>query len=227
MTSSGRTLAIGDIHGSDVALEKLLEALSPSKDDTLVILGDIVDRGPGSRESIDQLLAVRDQCRLILIQGNHEQMMLEALDGSKRTERGLMYGGTATLFSYGGSLDQVPQRHVEFLKSALDYWESGPDRFVHANLEPGVPLEKQDPEWLRWTHLAGTEKPFAEGVRVICGHTPQKSGNPLVLPGWVGIDTFAWGSGWLTGLDVSSGEFVQTTQSGQSRSGRLAVPANE
>lgn len=224
--TAGRTLAIGDIHGCDLALEKLLASLAPSGDDTVVILGDVIDRGPGSRESIDQLLALRDRCRLIFIQGNHEQMMLEALEagGGKRTERWLMYGGTATLFSYGGAINLVPPAHIDFLKSSIDFWEQGQDLFIHANLEPGVPLKEQDPEWLRWTHLTEKEKPIAEGLRVICGHTPQKSGNPLVRPGWVGIDTFAWGSGWLTGLDVATGEFLQTTQSGQSRTGQLAAP---
>jgi len=58
----GRTLAIGDIHGSDYALDALLDLIAPTPDDTVVVLGDIVDRGPGSRQVIDRLLALRGTC---------------------------------------------------------------------------------------------------------------------------------------------------------------------
>ena len=68
----GRTLAIGDIHGSYAALATLLPVVSPGSDDTIVVLGDVVDRGPGSREAIDTLLELGKRCRVILIQGNHE-----------------------------------------------------------------------------------------------------------------------------------------------------------
>lgn len=218
----GRTLAIGDIHGSDVALEKLLGTLSIAPDDTVVVLGDAVDRGPGSRQVVEKLLKLGENCRLVFILGNHEQMMVAALDGTGPIEPWLRYGGTATLFSYGGDPRRVPAAHLDFLRSGLDFWQSPRELFIHANLEPGVPLEKQREEWLRWTHLSGTETPHPSGKRVICGHTPQKDGVPIVLPGWVGIDTYAWGSGWLTCLEVDSDEYVQANQAGQTRTGRLA-----
>jgi serine/threonine protein phosphatase 1 len=133
----------------------------------------------------------------------------------------LRYGGTATLFSYGGDPRKIPTEHLEFLRSGINFWESASEVFVHANLEPGVPLEGQHEEWLRWTHLSGNEEPHPSGKRVICGHTPQKEGLPIVLPGWVGIDTCAWGAGWLTCLDVGTDEYVQANQAGQSRTARL------
>jgi serine/threonine protein phosphatase 1 len=219
----GRTLAIGDIHGSDVALDTLLATLSISADDTMVVLGDAVDRGPGSRQVVDRLLQLAQECRLIFILGNHEQMMLDALGGTGPIEPWLRYGGTATLFSYGGDPRKIPAEHLDFLRSGLDFWESPSELFIHANLEPGVILENQQEEWLRWTHLSGQEVPHPSGKRVICGHTPQKGGLPFVLPGWVGIDTYAWGAGWLTCLDVETDEYFQANQAGQSGTGKLSV----
>ncbi|MGQ0634727.1 MAG: metallophosphoesterase family protein [Planctomycetaceae bacterium] len=220
---AGRTLAIGDIHGCDTALETLLRALAPTPADTLVVLGDIVDRGPDSRRAIELLLEYRERCRLVLILGNHEEMMLEALVVAVDTwtDDWLRFGGAATLSSYGGADADVPPAHLEFLDSGLDYFETDTELFVHANLEPGVPLDEQSPEWLRWTHLSGHERPHSSGKRVICGHTPQKEGVPVVLPGWVGIDTFVWGGGWLTALDVGSNEYLQTNQGGEIRQGKL------
>lgn len=219
---AARTLAIGDIHGCDVALKTVLEQLDPRGDDTLVVLGDIVDRGPGSRQAIEQLVALSERCRVIPIFGNHEEMMLSANSSGEWSDGWLAFGGRQTLDSYGGSLENVPVEHWEFIKSARNYWVSDGSVFVHANLEPGVPLERQVPEWLRWKHLDNLKLPVLPGRRIICGHTPQKTGVPLVAPGWVCIDTFACGSGWLTGLDVDTNQYVQARQSGQVRKGKLA-----
>lgn len=216
-----RTLAIGDIHGCDVALSALLSSVSVSNEDTVVVLGDVVDRGPGTRNAIEQLLDLKTRCRLIVLLGNHEEMLLNALDGGEWGTNWLRYGGHATLDSYEGDPARIPARHLEFLDSGLDYLERDHEIFIHANLEPGVPLEDQTAEWLRWTHLTGLEQPHPSGKRIICGHTPQRSGLPLVLPGWVCIDTLAFGPGWLTCLDVQSNEFFQANQAGDLRSGLL------
>jgi serine/threonine protein phosphatase 1 len=217
----GRTLAIGDIHGCQLALRKLLEQIQPTAEDNVVLLGDVVDRGPATREVIEQILDLQNKCRLIFIMGNHEEMMLSALAGGEWANSWPSYGGIATVASYGGDEKQIPAEHLEFLRTGLDYWENESAVFVHANLEPRVPLEQQHPEWLRWTHLSGFERPLPSGKQVICGHTPQKSGNPLVLSDWVCIDTFACGGGWLTCLDPATDEFIQTNQLGELRTGKL------
>ena len=72
---SGRTLAIGDIHGCDVALEKLLRALSIAPNDTVIVLGDAIDRGPGSKQVVERLLQLAKECRLVFILGNHEKRL--------------------------------------------------------------------------------------------------------------------------------------------------------
>ena len=199
----------------------LLSHLHVATDDQVIVLGDVVDRGPGTRDAIDQLLDLQARCQLCLLLGNHEEMLLDALAGGEWTSGWLRYGGDATLNSYDGNPDQIPASHLDFLRNGLNYRETADEIFIHANLEPGIALAEQPVEWLRWTHLTGLEQPHPSGKRVICGHTPQRSGLPLQIPGWVCIDTFAFGTGWLTCLDLSSDEFFQANQAGQFRTGRL------
>lgn len=218
---SARTLAIGDIHGCHVAFDNLIAKLAPASDDTIIVLGDVVDRGPGSRQVIERLLELRKQCRLILVLGNHEEMMLSALMRSEGAEEWLRFGGMATVQSYGGRPQDIPQEHLDYLQTAVSYHETERELFIHANLRIDVPMEQQIPDWLRWTHMTGAEKPHPSGKRVICGHTPQRSGEPFEIPGWTCIDTFACGGGWLTGLDVGTNDYFQANQAGEERRGKL------
>lgn len=220
---AGRILAIGDIHGCDVAFQALLKALSLRSDDTVVVLGDVVDRGPGSRQVIERLIKLQGECRLVFILGNHEEMMLEGLDDEKVAKGWLQYGGKATLLSYGGDPRSIPPEHLDFLRSGLNYWETDNDLFFHANVDPTLPLERQDAEVIRWTHLTGFELPHPSGKRIVCGHTPQRSGLPLVMPGWACIDTFVCGGGWLTCLDVKTNDYCQANIAGQLKFGQLEM----
>lgn len=213
---TARTLAIGDVHGCDTALATLLDLVAPASEDMVVFLGDLVDRGPGSKQVLDSVLALKDLCRVIVILGNHEEMMLCALNGLD-WRLWLEFGGAETMESYGCNKRAIPQSHIQLMETALPYWETPSHIFVHANLQPDVPLAKQPGDWLRWNHLTGHERPFDPDRRVVCGHTPQKHGYPLVFPGWVGIDTFAHGGGWLTCLDVDCDWVYQATDFGQTR----------
>src|SRR6266566_2962031 len=78
---SQRTIAIGDIHGCSIALAALIELICPQADDTIITLGDYVDRGIDSKGAVELLIALADRCRLIPILGNHDEMMLHARDG--------------------------------------------------------------------------------------------------------------------------------------------------
>ncbi|HUG93929.1 MAG TPA: metallophosphoesterase [Planctomycetaceae bacterium] len=210
-----RTFAIGDIHGCDRALAALVELIRPTADDTLVVLGDVVDRGPGTRQAIEQLLELQQTCRLVLILGNHDEMMIEGLRTGQTIRTWLILGGLASVESYGGDPAHIPPEHLEFLESGLNYWQTDAHIFIHANLEPGVPLGQQTPEWLRWTHVSGRELPHPSGRRVICGHTSLKNGVPAVLPGWVCIDTHAFGGKPLTALDVEADLVYRADQQGR------------
>jgi len=213
-----RILAIGDVHGCHLALVTLLDALALDSSDTVVFLGDAVDRGPDSRLVVDEIISLRETCKVIFITGNHEEMMRQAISGRGLVDQWLNAGGQATVDSYGGSLEQVPPEHIKFLVSGSAFWESDHDLFVHACVESEVSLANQTSDFLRWKHVGGMESPHISGKRVVCGHTAQKDGVPLVFNGWACIDTFAHGGKWLSCLDVHSDQVTQASQNGETRS---------
>lgn len=175
-------------------------------------------RGPSLMQVVEQILALQKLCKVVFIMGNHEEMMRDAISG-----RGLMNqwlidaGGQATLDSYGGSIDNIPPSHIRFLVSGSAFWETETEIFVHASLETEISLANQSSDFLRWKHLGGSERPHISGKRVICGHTPQEDGIPLVLDGWVCLDTYPHGGKWLSCLDVESNQVFQASESGEVR----------
>ena len=214
---NGRTLAIGDVHGCSRALATLLGMLALSEVDTVVFLGDIVDRGPESKQAVNQALSLRSVCKVVLITGNHEELMRNAISGQGLFNAWLEAGGQATLDSYGGSIDNIPPDHIRFLVSSTPFFETDTEIFVHACLEPDVSLANQTSDYLRWKHLGGSERPHVSGKRIVCGHTSQADGVPLVFEGWVCIDTLPHGGKWLTCLDVGSDRVYQASQEGETR----------
>lgn len=214
---AARTVAIGDIHGCSKALAALLEAVSPAQDDLVVPLGDYVDRGPDSQGVIAQLIALSDRCRVAPLLGNHEIMMLDAIaDGDACFW--LECGGETTLASYGGDLAAVPPEHVAFLRACRRYVETPRHIFLHANYQYDLPLDQQPDDLLFWTHISYyVPPPHQSGKRAVVGHTPQPDGEVLDLGHVVGIDTYCFGTGWLTGLDVDSGQIWQADKAGNLR----------
>ena len=206
-----RGVVIGDIHGCHRAFRVLIENLDLKSDDFVVVLGDAVDRGPNSRDVLDQMIRLRQKCELIYILGNHEEMMLSALKG-RDVERWLRHGGAETLGAYDGDLKNIPSEHIQLLKSTVRYWEGPTEICVHANLEPGVPLERQRSAWLRWNKLTGQEFPHSSGKRVICGHSGVNYGAPTVNDGWICLATLVYEGGVLSAIDLASLEIIQTRQ---------------
>jgi len=90
---AGRTIAIGDIHGCPDALAAVLDAVAPVREDTVVTLGDYIDRGPDSRGVLVQLLALAGRCRLVPLLGNHEEALLDALRDKGAPRRWLLLAG--------------------------------------------------------------------------------------------------------------------------------------
>lgn len=223
-----RTLAIGDVHGCLTALDLMLELVEPAREDRLVFLGDYVDRGPNSCGVIDRILELRKKYDVICLIGNHEIMMRSAQHDYLMYESWLRYGGKEALASYPHDigddepLERVPQRHWQFLDEVcLPYFEDDSHIFVHGNVLPNLPLAKQEEEILYWDKFTN-RGPHVSGKRVICGHTSQKSGWPLDVGHSVVIDTWVYGEGWLTCLDVNKGHFWQTNQAKGQRLGTLA-----
>ena len=217
-----RQFAIGDIHGCLTALQTLANELAFGDGDTVVTLGDYVDRGPDSRGVIEFLLGLRKRCRLVALRGNHEIMMLRARDDRSLLLNWIACGGGTTLDSYGATgFQDVPESHWDFIAGTTRYYETEHDFFVHANVRPDLPLKDQPDYNLFWEHLGGAVARHVSGRRMICGHTPQTSGLPLDLGHAVCLDNHACGGGWLTCLETESGMYWQANQKGELRSGRL------
>jgi len=215
-----RTIAISDIHGCLAALDTLLEAIDPRPEDTLITLGDYCDRGPHSREVVQRLIDLRQKCRLVPLLGNHDEMMLEICNG-KMALLGywLLFGGEATVRSYGGlTPDRMPGRHVEFFESCLDFHETDRHFFVHGNYLPDRPLQEQPREVLLWESLKVRRPgPHENGKLAIVGHTSQKNGEILDLGYLKCIDTCCYGDGWLTAMEVETGQVWQANKQGRRR----------
>lgn len=220
-----RLLAIGDMHGCLRAVETLLDEVQPTFDDELVTLGDYVDRGPDSRGVIDRLLQLETETRWIPLLGNHDLLFREALNETQvEPENWLSVGGTETLASYGGA-GGVPLEHRRFLEERCRLYyepEGGDVFFVHGSAMPFLPLDEQPLDWLIWRRIHDQHWPHESGKTMICGHTAQRSGLPLVRPGAICIDTWVFGDGWLTCFDVGAQTFTQSNQAGELRRLTLA-----
>ncbi len=218
----GRLIAIGDIHGCALAFEALLEVIAPNSDDTIVTLGDYVDRGRDTKRVIDRLIDLGEACQLIPLMGNHEEMMLSVIEDGDPPYRWLEYGGIDTLDSYGfsGDMSVIPDTHREFFSQMIDYFETDEFFFVHANYDPETELADQSTHLLRWVKLTeSVPLPHQNRKRAIVGHTHDRGGEIFSLAHLTCIDTYCYGGGWLTAMDCHSGALWQANREGELRKG--------
>jgi serine/threonine protein phosphatase 1 len=219
-----RVYAIGDIHGRFDLLQDLLarieaddRARDPAKTH-IVLLGDLIDRGPQSREVIDFLLnGGPGFADVHIVMGNHEEMLLRlAEDPSIRArDHFLRAGGRETFESYNAPqhmldlpdyyaedalLRYVPDAHLAFLRAAHHGVQFGDYLFVHAGIRPGVPIDEQMQSDLRWIRGEFLTSEADHGVVVVHGHTVVRE--PEVRANRIGIDTGAYASGMLTALGL-------------------------
>jgi serine/threonine protein phosphatase 1 len=216
---NGRTIAIGDIHGFSAALDALLGAVCPAADDTLVLLGDYVDRGPDTRGVLRRMIELSGQCRLVPLLGNHDHLFVEICEG-RDDLRGdwLLYGGDATVASYGRVPHDVPPEHLNLLRALPLYYETPTHFFVHASYDPRLPLDQQPAPLALWQSLrARLPGPHYSGKIAVVGHTAQKNGQVFDLGYLKCIDTWCYGDGWLTALDVGAGQLWQADKHGRLR----------
>ena len=215
------TFAIGDIHGCLTALDTLLESLNLQPADTLIFLGDYVDRGPDSRDVLERLIELSARDNTIFLRGNHDLWMERARDDDgwfgAWLDRGV--GGRATLESYG-DFTGVPDSHWQFLDNLIEYYETEREIFVHGAVDAESELFDQHQQTLLWERI-NDQAPHFSGKRVICGHTSQKNGLPLDIGHAVCIDTFCCGGGWLTALDVTTNRVWQASEQGATRAFEL------
>lgn len=220
-----RHLAIGDIHGCFKALTTLIDFVGIRRDDTMITLGDYINRGPDSSAVLDWLIHYHSIGQLVPLRGNHDIMMLSARDDDVAFRTFIDVGGWATLQSYSSTkidsrdefVDCIPDHHWRFLESnLLPVFETDNHFFVHANAYPDIPLNEQPDFMLYWERF-DDPPPHESGKIMVCGHTSQKSGIPITNGNAICIDTWAYGDGWLTCLDVESGMIWQANQAGETR----------
>jgi len=219
-----RVYGIGDIHGRLDLFDRLLamiaqdEAQRPPLPRLLILLGDLVDRGPQSAQMVDRAMELaRSTQAVCFIKGNHEEVFIAAARGS--AQHAALFrriGGMETLTSYGlpsrdgltmgereiaeWMLTHVPRDHVDFLDSFEDMAEVGDYLFVHAGIRPRVRLNAQDPADLRWIRGDFLAHKGDHGRMVVHGHSI--TGDVDEQSNRIGIDTGAWRSGRLSALGL-------------------------
>lgn len=192
-----KTYAIGDIHGCLDKLERLVQLCELDADDQcarFVFLGDYIDRGPDSRGVVQYLMAFQAYIpeRVICLKGNHEDMLLSAVEDESREDHWLRNGGTQTLYSYQvPTAFDLPRNHLDWLRSLPLSYDDGLRFFVHAGVHPDRPFDQQDEHDLLWIRepFLSSEKDLSR--LVVHGHTPLASGVPEQRRNRLNIDTGA------------------------------------
>ncbi|MBV8359584.1 MAG: serine/threonine protein phosphatase [Deltaproteobacteria bacterium] len=213
--SNGRLFAIGDIHGCVDELTAMLGTIAPVRGDTVVFVGDYVDRGPAARDVVEVLLELsRGSAECVFLKGNHEDMMLSFLGlPGHYGESFLFNGGAPTLESYGvpegaPALEWIPEGHVNFLKTLATSYLHPPYLFVHAGISPLRQLEEQSVEDMLWIRQEFIFNPHQLGATVVFGHTPMRA-VMVDLPYKLGIDTGLVYGGKLTCVEFNEGVLYQ------------------
>ena len=215
--------AIGDVHGCRTELENLLELIVADGSEVegekwVVGLGDYVDRGPDSAGVIDTILDWQaDGFRSFWLAGNHDVVMDEAAANQTSFYRWMGLEGAATLRSY--DLDplalarsnasglrailsrQIPQSHMDFLKSLPLTLELPGVVFVHAGIRAGVPVSAQKEADLLWMRSHDDQLSRPDDPLVIHGHTPGSK--PTIMPRRICIDTGVVATGLLSAVRLA------------------------
>ncbi|MGH6785853.1 MAG: metallophosphoesterase family protein [Novosphingobium sp.] len=217
-----RVYAVGDIHGRSDLFEALIAAIEAddaareAAKTTVVLLGDLVDRGPDSAGVIALARGWAARRKVRLIAGNHEEMFLASFTDRETLKHFLKYGGRETVLSYPMNRDAwnaadiaeaqrlmdaiVPAADREFLAAAEDMVRIGDYLFVHAGIAPGVPFDEQRTSELRWIREPFLSHRGDHGAVVVHGHTITKA--PVLRANRIGLDTGAYQSGRLTALGL-------------------------
>lgn len=226
-----RTFVIGDIHGGLRALHQIMERAKVTPKDTLVFLGDYVDGWSQSPQVIDYLIELKTTHNCICIRGNHDELLLEWLNKTKENPLWYKHGGESTVLAYESVSKITKAKHIEFLKSLVDYHLDEQNRlFIHAGFTNmnGIDFE-YFPKMFYWdrtlweTALALDKKMKIDHLsypkrltlytEIYIGHTPvSRLGKtiPVQMANVWNVDTSAAFMGSLTILDVDTKEFWQS-----------------
>jgi serine/threonine protein phosphatase 1 len=220
---------IGDIHGRYNALEQCLELSQfDEKNDTLILLGDIVDGGRQTYEVIERLLTLNTK----FVLGNHDSWFINYIKNSVELPIWTSQGGINTLYSYQkNNKGVIPDSHKEFLFNHLPYYEcsnGNPNKisyiFVHGGFDPLKPIHEQPIEKLLWDRSLPefAKKQFIPNYKkVFIGHTTTQylnSTTPVKLNNLIMMDTGAGWSGRLSIMNIRTEEYWQSKKQKPSRS---------
>lgn len=210
-------IAIGDIHGCLKSIERLWKSIAGFSHATFVFVGDYIDRGPDSKGVVDFLIEIQSEQKCIFLRGNHEQMLLDAIDDGS-VDQWLINGGESTLFSYGDDLkmSNIPERHLNFYRKTKLYFDTEDYFFSHAGAPPDMTIEEsiESPDvhdYFLWgrEHLNAFETKWKKTV--VFGHTPRAF--PIRKPKMIGIDTGCVyteiGYGKLTAVLLPEEKFIE------------------
>lgn len=215
-----RLLVTADTHGQYLELKSALElAKFNPKYDFLIHLGDMIDRGPRSREVIEEMMRLTEKgCCQVLI-GNHEMMFLDVLFGKLPLDLYFKNGGESTLNSFdidarsdNYTLEKARRKVgydvIDWLLDRPLYLETDKYIFVHAGIRPGVPLEHQKRDDILWIREEFYMN-YKEGKKIFFGHTPTqhlhgKKGKIWLGYNSVGIDTGAGAKHYVTVVEVDT-----------------------
>lgn len=215
-----RVYAVGDIHGRLDLFDAMIAAIE--RDDagsspaatTVVLLGDLVDRGPDSAAVLARASEWQRRRSVRILCGNHEEMFLASFDNREVLRHFLQFGGRETLASYGIEAQprkkqefdelqalmrqRVPEEDLAFMRSFENFVEIGGYAFVHAGILPEIGLDKQSQEDLRWIREPFLSFAEPHSHVVVHGHTVNQEVE--LRDNRIGIDTGAFSSGCLTAL---------------------------
>jgi diadenosine tetraphosphatase ApaH/serine/threonine PP2A family protein phosphatase len=228
-----RIYAVGDIHGRLDLLNQLLDrtntdvASRPTESSVYVFLGDYIDRGSSSRETVDRLIEHGATNESVFLKGNHELIALKCLSDRGLFDQWMRLGGRETLISYGvvpealangkqiaalqaAFHDALPQAHFRFFRDLQNSFARGDFFFAHAGVKPNVELKHQKERDLLWIRGEFLSSQFDFGKIIVHGHTPTSEIE--VEPNRINIDTGAFATGRLTCL-VIEGESLSVIDS--------------
>ncbi|MGM0499506.1 MAG: metallophosphoesterase family protein [Bacillota bacterium] len=202
---------IGDIHGEISKLKTIIKKINyNSSQDKLIFLGDYVDRGADSYQ-VYKLIRELDNGENIFLRGNHEEMMIDAVLNENRIDLWYQNGGQKTEASFPNHSELEKAAH--FFDS-LPYYHADQDYiFVHAGIDPTLPLEKQkkhDLIWIRYKFLEAKSEDFKEKRTVVAGHTPVaevKFEDNKIL-----VDTGSGKGGVLSAVDLKTKKIYNTSE---------------
>lgn len=220
-----RIYAIGDIHGRlDLFYALLVKinadlATRPAMRTRIILLGDIIDRGPQSRDLLE-LLSTMDDPDLLVLKGNHEAALIDTRRGDHgAAEMWAAFGGLATLASFGVDVASIHPEDTDdiiglvrqVISDELASWlerlplsvTAGSYFFVHAGIRPGIPIARQSADDLLWIREEFLLSPVMHGPMIVHGHSINQAGIDFA-PNRIGIDTGAYRTGLLSALGLEA-----------------------